>query len=308
MARRLLEKRGHTVVVANNGREALAILDEAAFAGFGCVLMDVQMPEMDGFECTAIIREREQMTGCHLPIIAMTAHAMKGDEARCLAAGMDAYLSKPIQPDELFDVIELFFFFVVVLFTVISATAAQDPAAGGRGGQRGGGAPPGGGGPAMTLTSTAFADGGQIPPKYTQAGDQISPALAWANAPANTVSFVLHVHDLEGVRTRTTDDNLHWVVWNIPASATGLPEGVPQAADRPDGSHQISPNGPVYRGPGAPATGPMHHYTFEIFALDAKLDVAATADPYETRTNVLKAMQGHVLGKAVCMGLFHRPQ
>ena len=106
MARRLLEKRGHTVVVANNGREALAILDEAALAGFDCVLMDVQMPEMDGFECTAIIREREQMTGRHLPIIAMTAHAMKGDEARCLAAGMDGYLSKPIQPDELFDVVE----------------------------------------------------------------------------------------------------------------------------------------------------------------------------------------------------------
>ena len=106
VARRLLEKRGHTVVVANNGREALAILDEAACVGFGCVLMDVQMPEMDGFECTGIIREREQTTGCRLPIIAMTAHVMQGDEARCLAAGMDAYLSKPIQPEELFDVIE----------------------------------------------------------------------------------------------------------------------------------------------------------------------------------------------------------
>ena len=106
VAMRLLEKRGHTVVVATNGREALAILDDAAIAGFGCVLMDVQMPEMDGFECTAIIREREQQTAARLPIIAMTAHAMKGDEARCLAAGMDGYLSKPIQPDEFFDVIE----------------------------------------------------------------------------------------------------------------------------------------------------------------------------------------------------------
>jgi signal transduction histidine kinase/DNA-binding response OmpR family regulator len=106
LAKRLLEKRGQTVVVANNGREALAILEDAAFAGFGCVLMDVQMPEMDGFECTAIIRHKEQITGSRLPIIAMTAHAMKGDEARCLAAGMDAYLSKPIQPDELFDVVE----------------------------------------------------------------------------------------------------------------------------------------------------------------------------------------------------------
>ena len=67
VARRLLEKRGHTVVVANNGREALAILDEAASVGFGCVLMDVQMPEMDGFECTAIIREREQTDGRSSP-------------------------------------------------------------------------------------------------------------------------------------------------------------------------------------------------------------------------------------------------
>jgi signal transduction histidine kinase/CheY-like chemotaxis protein len=105
MAKRLLEKRGHTVVIANNGREALAILDDAG-ARFGCALMDVQMPEMNGFECTALIREREQRTGFHLPIIAMTAHAMKGDEARCLAAGMDAYLSKPIQSDELFAIVE----------------------------------------------------------------------------------------------------------------------------------------------------------------------------------------------------------
>ena len=106
VARRLLERRGHTVVVANNGHEALAILEDASFAGFDCVLMDVQMPEMDGFECTALIRDRERATGTHVPIIAMTAHAMKGDEARCLAAGMDAYLSKPIQPDEFFELIE----------------------------------------------------------------------------------------------------------------------------------------------------------------------------------------------------------
>jgi two-component system, sensor histidine kinase and response regulator len=106
VAMRLLEKRGHTVVAATNGREALTILDDSAIAGFNCVLMDVQMPEMDGFECTGIIREREQKTGARLPIIAMTAHAMKGDEARCLAAGMDGYLSKPIQPDEFFEVIE----------------------------------------------------------------------------------------------------------------------------------------------------------------------------------------------------------
>jgi signal transduction histidine kinase/DNA-binding response OmpR family regulator len=107
VARRMLEKTGHTVTVANNGREALAILEAASFDGFACVLMDVQMPEIDGFEATAMIRERERRTpGVHLPIIAMTAHTMKGDAARCLAAGMDAYVSKPIHPETLFDVIE----------------------------------------------------------------------------------------------------------------------------------------------------------------------------------------------------------
>jgi two-component system sensor histidine kinase/response regulator len=106
LARRLLEKRGHPVVVAANGREALAILGESKSAGFACVLMDVQMPEMDGFECTALIREREGATRAHLPIVAMTAHAMSGDEARCLAAGMDAYISKPIEPNALFDVVD----------------------------------------------------------------------------------------------------------------------------------------------------------------------------------------------------------
>jgi CheY-like chemotaxis protein len=106
VAKRLLEKRGHTVVVASNGQEALAILEDAAFVGFGCVLMDVQMPLMDGFECTAIIRAKERVTGVHLPIVAMTANAMSGDEAECLAAGMDDYLSKPFQPDDLVEVTE----------------------------------------------------------------------------------------------------------------------------------------------------------------------------------------------------------
>jgi PAS domain S-box-containing protein len=106
VARRLLEKRGHTVVVANNGREALAALEAKGYSGFDCVVMDVQMPEMDGFECTAIIRTKEVTTGRHLPIIAMTAHALKGDETRCLAAGMDGYVSKPINPEAFVDAIE----------------------------------------------------------------------------------------------------------------------------------------------------------------------------------------------------------
>jgi Raf kinase inhibitor-like YbhB/YbcL family protein len=175
------------------------------------------------------------------------------------------------------------------------------------------GAAPAAGGSAMMLTIPAFPDGGQIPVKFSQAaegaapGEGTSPAISWANPPAGTKSFVLHMHDLDVVRNRTTDDQAHWVVWNIPATATGLPEGVPRGTQLSDGSYQISATGPVYRGPGAPATGPQHHYMFEIYALDTKLEVAPTADAFETRANVMKAMQGHVLGKAVYGGLFKRP-
>jgi len=99
LAARLIEKRGHVVTVVNNGREALTALEKASF---DAVLMDVQMPEMDGFDATAEIRKKETGTGEHLPIIAMTAHNMTGDRERCLAAGMDSYVSKPIRPEELF--------------------------------------------------------------------------------------------------------------------------------------------------------------------------------------------------------------
>jgi CheY-like chemotaxis protein len=93
-----LSKRGHRVVVAANGREALAALEEGAF---DVVLMDAQMPEMDGYEATAAIRNQERRTGAHQPIIALTANAMKGDEEKCLACGMDAYISKPVRVDRL---------------------------------------------------------------------------------------------------------------------------------------------------------------------------------------------------------------
>jgi PAS domain S-box-containing protein len=106
VAARLLGKRGHTVVIAGNGKEALAALDEPGSAGFDVILMDVQMPEMDGFETSRVIRAREQGSGKHLPIIAMTAHAMKGDRERCLAAGMDRYVSKPVHIEELFAAID----------------------------------------------------------------------------------------------------------------------------------------------------------------------------------------------------------
>ncbi len=100
---RLLEKRGYRVTVTANGRQAVETL---ANQTFDIVLMDVQMPEMDGFEATAAIREREKHNGTHIPIIALTAHAMKGDRERCLLAGMDDYLSKPIRPQELDEILE----------------------------------------------------------------------------------------------------------------------------------------------------------------------------------------------------------
>jgi len=160
----------------------------------------------------------------------------------------------------------------------------------------------------FTMTMTAFSDGSEIPAKYTQAGNQTSPSVTWTNVPAGTMSFLLHMHDLEVSRNHTTDDQLHWLVWNIPGTATGLPEGIPMGAQLQNGAYQISASGLVYRGPGAPATGPRHHYTFELFALDTKVDVQPGTDAFETRTIVMKAIQGHILGKAAYMGLFHRPQ
>jgi two-component system, sensor histidine kinase and response regulator len=104
LATRLLEKRGHDVVLASNGKEALAALAQHSF---DLVLMDVQMPEMSGIEATIAIREREKITGLHQPIIAMTAMAMKGDRERCMAAGMDGYVSKPINAKELDDALKV---------------------------------------------------------------------------------------------------------------------------------------------------------------------------------------------------------
>ncbi|HEX3744717.1 MAG TPA: two-component regulator propeller domain-containing protein [Bryobacteraceae bacterium] len=102
VGRRLIEKLGHTVVVAGDGRQAVRAVAEQEF---DIVFMDVQMPELDGIEAAAAIRESERTTGKHQTIIAMTAHAMKGDRERCLAAGMDGYLSKPIRVDELIEVL-----------------------------------------------------------------------------------------------------------------------------------------------------------------------------------------------------------
>jgi len=104
LTQRLIEKRGDTLVVAKSGREALAILENRQF---DLILMDIQMPEMSGIEVTAAIREKEEGTGRHIPIIATTASAIKGDKDRWLEAGMDAYLAKPIDKDTLFETMDM---------------------------------------------------------------------------------------------------------------------------------------------------------------------------------------------------------
>lgn len=162
--------------------------------------------------------------------------------------------------------------------------------------------------PGLTLTSSSFEDGGIIPNKYTQAAapeKPISPALAWTHVPDGTVSFALILHDPDTSLTHTTEEVLHWMVFNIPATATSLPEGVGDQAQLADGSIQALNRAKKvgYLGMGASAAGPYHHYVFELFALDTKLSLG----PDATRADVLKAMDGHILGKGVLVGRFHRP-
>ena len=160
-------------------------------------------------------------------------------------------------------------------------------------------------GPGMTLTTPAFSDGAEIPAKYTQSSaNPVSPKLEWTNVPANTAAFVQFMHDPDVALQRSLNDMLHWMVINIPGDARELPEGVRAEAKRADGSVQGKNGGGVigYRGPGAPAVGPHHHYTWELFALDSKLEVPDDA----SRADVLKAMEGHILAKAVLVGRFHR--
>ena len=217
--------------------------------------------------------------------------------------------------------------FAVIAVALLPAQTPPPTAAGSAGqatGQRVGGAPPqtpapaggqrGGGrgrGAVQILTLTApWAPGAEIPVKYTQAGDEVSPALTWDNPPDGIVSFALVVHDVSAPAGQGTDDVLLWMVWNIPAAARSLPEGVPQGPMLSDGSRQISVTGPNYRGPAAPASGPAHTYVFELYALDAMLDTPALgpagATVLQTRAAVVAAMAGHVRGKAVTSGVFKR--
>lgn len=155
----------------------------------------------------------------------------------------------------------------------------------------------------MTLSSAAFADGGIIPDRYSVlAADPVSPAFSWANAPAATASFTIILHDVDSLPRKGFPDNLHWLIFNIPATATSLPEGVTAEPQLPNGaiqglngSHKVG-----YLPLGARIV--YHHYVAELFALDIKL----TLGPGATRADVLAAMDGHVIGKTAYEGRFHR--
>jgi Raf kinase inhibitor-like YbhB/YbcL family protein len=159
-------------------------------------------------------------------------------------------------------------------------------------------------GPALVLTTDAYTDGGTIPPKYgcDVAPPVVTPALSWTNTPPNTVSFVLIMHDTDGAPMKTAMDTTHWTVYNIPGSATSLPEGVqpggPVAGDGIQGKNVRGVNG--YQPPCPPKGGPAHHYVIELFALDTKIDLPAGAP----RADILKAIDGHVIGKSSYVGKF----
>jgi len=168
--------------------------------------------------------------------------------------------------------------------------------------------------PPLLMTTTAFEDGSVIPDKYTQQVQAaVSPELKWSQVPPGTQSFVLLLHDPEPILNKSSKmDITHWLVWNIPATSTGLAEGALKNGQQPDGTRQLSLRSDAYMGPGAAASGPYHHYTFELYALDTKIDVPQPQGAInnqvaaDTRNAVIDAMDGHVIGKAVLVGRFHR--
>ncbi len=173
-------------------------------------------------------------------------------------------------------------------------TFAQQPPGGGArgGGGRGFSLPP------LLMETTAFPDGGIIPEKYTGRGG-VQPGFKFSNAPAGTVSYAIIFHDLDVAFKGNTADVLHWMTWNIPASANGIPEG-----NLPPGSVQGNNlmGQPNYMGPGAPPGPRYHHYVFELYALNANLELPATA----SRDDLLKAMEGKVVAKSSYVGRFRQ--
>jgi Raf kinase inhibitor-like YbhB/YbcL family protein len=188
-----------------------------------------------------------------------------------------------------------------------SMSAQQGAPQGGAGGRAGGGGR-GPAGPPFVISSPALQDLQQLPMKYGCAATpvNVSPPLAWSNAPAATQSFALLVQDMEPRPMRGVQPFPHWWLWNIPATATSLPEGIAATGDLPDGSRQTPSqlNGAAitYRSPCPPAPQ-VHHYSFDLYALDIKLDTLASG---AARDDLNKAMDTHVIAHAVMVVPFHQ--
>jgi Raf kinase inhibitor-like YbhB/YbcL family protein len=151
----------------------------------------------------------------------------------------------------------------------------------------------------LQITCSAFSEGGTIPGKYTADGPDVSPALSWTGVPPGARSLALVCDDPDAPRGTW----VHWVLFNVPAHATGLPEGVPRQAELPDGSRQGTNDfGKVGYGGPSPPKGKPHRYYFKLYALDAVLDLPAGG----TKAQLLDAMKDHVLDEAQCMGQYGR--
>lgn len=171
----------------------------------------------------------------------------------------------------------------------VTAQAGQGAQAG-RGGRGGLNIPP------LLMESDAFPDGGIVPQKFA-GRTGVQPAFKFSNAPAGTVSYAIIFHDVDVAFGGNTPDVLHWLVWNIPAAAGGIPEGkLPEGAVQ--GRNITGQN--AYFGPGAPPGPRYHHYVFELFALSATLDLPPTA----SRDEVIKAMDGKVVAKSAYVGRY----
>ena len=204
---------------------------------------------------------------------------------------------------------------IAIISTVLTG-AAQPPASSTGAGVQAGSAPAQGAAPRrvppapslLVLSSPAFADGTPIPEKYSDLGRNVpwvSPPLSWTGAPKETQSFVVLMRDEEYAPGKNFAPYYHWMIFNIPGSATGLPEGVPHDTHLADGSIQPKhPRGVGYVGTGAPANGQPHHYTFTVYALDTKLDLGDEA----TIADISKAMDGHILDKGFLVSRYHKAQ
>ena len=185
---------------------------------------------------------------------------------------------------------------VTAVVVGVDLSAQQAPAPQGGGGRAAGGGRGGFNLPPLLMTTDAFPDGGIVPQKFAGRGG-VQPGFKFSGAPEGTMSYAIIFHDIDVSLKGSTGDVLHWIVWNIPASAGGIPEGsVPAGAVVGRGITGQN----AYFGPGAPAGPRYHHYVFELYALNANLDLPATAG----REELLKAMEGKIVAKSAYVGRF----